>query len=156
MRLAGRRLRRTVLSAAGITITVGALVAVLMFREHANALATTEELGGLYRFSGPRDPLWERGMDVMLVFTIALVVLALVNPVLVTWATVQVARHASAVERALGASPEQVGRALVVAQLIPACPARSSASPSASGSTTWSEGTARPCLLHRHPLSLVS
>ncbi|MGA2304315.1 MAG: FtsX-like permease family protein [Acidimicrobiales bacterium] len=61
-------------------------------------------------------------MDVLLVFTVALVLLALVNAVLVTWATVQDARHASAIERALGASPEQVGWALVVAQFLPALP----------------------------------
>ena len=92
-----------------------------MFREHANALVSSSG-SYLYRFSGPGDPLWERGMDVMLVFTVALVLLALVNAVLVTWATVQDARHASAVERALGASPDQVGLALVVAQLLPAVP----------------------------------
>jgi putative ABC transport system permease protein len=122
MRLAGRRRRRAVLSAASIAITVGSLVAVLMFREHANSLRTSGGLGGLYRFSGPGDPLWERGIDVLLVFTVALVLLALVNAVLVTWATVQDARHASAIERALGASPDQVGWALVVAQLLPALP----------------------------------
>jgi putative ABC transport system permease protein len=122
LRLAGRRRRRAVLSAASLAITVGSLVAVLMFREHANSLHTSGGLGGLYRFSGPGDPLWERGIDVMLVFTVALVLLALVNAVLVTWATVQDARHASAIQRALGASPEQVGWALVVAQLLPAVP----------------------------------
>jgi ABC-type lipoprotein release transport system permease subunit len=122
MRLVGRRRRRAVLSAATVAITVGSLVAMLMFREHANSLRTSGGLGGLYRFSGPGDPLWERGMDVLLVFTIALVLLALVNAILVTWATVQDARHASAIERALGASPEQVGWALVVAQLLPALP----------------------------------
>lgn len=72
---------------------VGSLVAVLTFREHAHSLDTSGGLGGLYRFSGPGDPLWERGMNVMLVFTVALVVLALVNAVLVTWATVQGARQ---------------------------------------------------------------
>ncbi len=122
MRLASRRRRRAVLSAASLAITVGSLVAVLMFREHASSLDTSGGLGGLFRFSGPGDPLWERGMDVMLVFTLALVLLALVNAVLVTWATVQDARHASAIERALGASPDQVRRALVVAQLLPALP----------------------------------
>lgn len=122
MRLAGRRRRRALLSAASVAITVGSLVAVLMFREHANSLDTSGGLGGLFRFSGPGDPLWERGMDVLLVFTVALVLLALVNAVLVTWATVQDARHASAIERALGASPDQVGWALVVAQLLPAVP----------------------------------
>jgi ABC-type lipoprotein release transport system permease subunit len=122
MRLAGRRRRRAVLSGASVAITVGSLIAMMMFREHANSLHTSGGLGGLYRFSGPGDPLWERGMDVLLVFTIALVLLALVNAVLVTWATVQDARHASAIERALGASPDQVGWALVVAQLLPALP----------------------------------
>jgi ABC-type lipoprotein release transport system permease subunit len=122
LRLASRRLRRAVLSAASIAITVGSLVALLMFREHANSLDTTGGLGGLYRFSGPGDPLWERGMDVMVVFTIALVLVALVNAVLVTWATVQDARHASAIARALGASPDQISQALVVAQLLPATP----------------------------------
>jgi ABC-type lipoprotein release transport system permease subunit len=122
MRLAGRRRRRAVLSAASVAITVGSLVAVLMFREKANSLHASGGLGGLYRFSGPGDPLWERGMDVLLVFTVALVLLALVNAVLVTWATVQDARHASAIERALGASPDQAGWALVVAQLLPALP----------------------------------
>ncbi len=52
----------------------------------------------------------------------ALVLFALVNAVLVTWATVQDARHASAIEHALGASPDQVGMALVVAQLFSAVP----------------------------------
>jgi ABC-type lipoprotein release transport system permease subunit len=122
MRLASRRRRRAVLSGASVAITVGSLVAVLMFREHANSLHTSGGLGGLYRFSGPGDPLWERGIDVLLVFTVALVLLALINAVLVTWATVQDARHTSAVDRALGASPGQVGWALVVAQLLPAAP----------------------------------
>ena len=53
-------------------------------------------------------------------FTVALVLLALVNAVLVTWAAVQDARHASAIEHALGASPDHVGRALVVTQLLSA------------------------------------
>jgi putative ABC transport system permease protein len=119
VRLASRRKRRALLSTASIAITVGALIAVLMFRQHAQAV---ESLGGLYRFSGPGDPLWDRGMDVMLVFTVAGVVLALVNAILVTWATVQDTRHACAIERALGASPYQVGLALVVAQLLPALP----------------------------------
>jgi len=122
MRLAARRRRRAVLSAASVAITVGSLVAVLMFREHANSLDTAVGLGGLYRFAGPGDPLWERGMDVLLVFTVALVLMALVNAVLVTWATVQDSRHATAVERALGASPEQTTLAVVMSQLLSALP----------------------------------
>jgi putative ABC transport system permease protein len=119
VRLASRRRRRALLSAASIAITVGALIAVLMFRQHAQSVDSSD---GLYRFSGPGNPLWQRAMTVMLVFTVALVVLALVNAIFVTWATVQDARYASAVERALGASPGQVGLAVVVAQLLPAIP----------------------------------
>lgn len=119
MRITSRRRRRALLSAASVAITVGALIAVLMFREHASSIETS---GGSFRFSGPGDPLWERGMDVMLVFTVALVVLALVNAVLVAWATVQDARHTMAVERALGASPEQATLAVVIAQLLSATP----------------------------------
>jgi putative ABC transport system permease protein len=122
VRLVSRRRRRALLSASSVAITVGALIAVLMFRERAHSLNTTGGLGGLYHFSGPGDPLWERGMDVLAVFTVALVLLALINAVLVTWATVQDARYAAAVERALGASPEQATFAVVVAQLLSAVP----------------------------------
>ncbi len=118
MRFASRRRRRAVLSAASVAITVGTLVTVLMFRRRAQVVTGF----GQYRFSGPGDPLWERGIDVMWVFTIALVIVALINAILVTWATVQDARHAAAVERALGASPSQIGWALVVTQLLPAFP----------------------------------
>lgn len=40
------------LSAASVAITVGALIAVLMFRGRANSLHTSGGLGGLHRFSG--------------------------------------------------------------------------------------------------------
>ena len=106
------------LSAASMAVTVGTLVTVLMFRNRAQIVAA----GGQYRFSGPDDALWERGIHVMLGFTIALMAVALVNAVLVTWAPVQDARHASAVERALGASPSRVGLALMAAQLLTAIP----------------------------------
>ncbi len=119
MRIASRRRRRALLSATSIAITVGALVAVLMFREQTHFVETA---GGLYRFGGPGDPLWERAATVMLVFTVALVALALVNAIFVTWATVQDARHAMALDRALGSSPEQVTLAVVAAQLLSALP----------------------------------
>jgi putative ABC transport system permease protein len=123
VRLASCRRRRAMLSAASVALTVGTLITVLMFRQHAETVDSASGLSpGLYRWSGPGDPLWNRAMTVMLVFTVALVILALVNALIVTWATVQDARHASAVERALGASPGQVGLALVIAQLLPALP----------------------------------
>jgi putative ABC transport system permease protein len=56
------------------------------------------------------------------VITVMLVTLALLNAVFTTWATVLDARRSSAVMRALGARPGQVGLGLVVAQVISALP----------------------------------
>ncbi len=52
--------------------------------------------------------------------TIALIVLAAVNALLSTWATVLDARRSSALSRALGATPGQVSAGLAVAQMLPA------------------------------------
>ena len=49
-----------------------------------------------------------------------LVTLAVVNAIFITWATVQDSRHASAVTRALGATPQQVTAGLSAAQVLPA------------------------------------
>jgi putative ABC transport system permease protein len=51
-----------------------------------------------------------------------LVVLAAVNALLITWATVVDARHASALARALGATPQQVSAALSAAQFLSVLP----------------------------------
>jgi len=49
-----------------------------------------------------------------------LVTLAVVNAVVITWTTVLDTRHASAVARALGATPQQVSNGLAMAQILPA------------------------------------
>jgi putative ABC transport system permease protein len=49
-----------------------------------------------------------------------LVTLAVVNAVVITWTTVLATRHASAVARALGATPQQVSNGLAMAQILPA------------------------------------
>ena len=54
------------------------------------------------------------------VLTVALVTLAAVNAILITWATVLDARHNSALARALGATPQQVSAGLSAAQVLPA------------------------------------
>ena len=56
------------------------------------------------------------------VITIMLVVLAALNAIFTTWATVIDARRASALMRALGARVTQVGSGLVVAQVLAALP----------------------------------
>ncbi|HKH88070.1 MAG TPA: FtsX-like permease family protein, partial [Acidimicrobiales bacterium] len=115
VRLAARRPRRAVLSAASEAISVTTLVAVLAFH------ATTHEkrFGGT---SGIVDPVVVRDSEVLLVLTVMLVLLAALNAVLTTWSTVLDARHPAAVARALGATPQQVSAGLSAAQLMSALP----------------------------------
>jgi putative ABC transport system permease protein len=115
LRLAARRPRRAVLSAASIAITVTGIVAVLAFR----ATADQERYGGP---SGLTNPVVVRDSQVLLVITIALVALAVLNAIVTIWAAVLDTRRTSALARALGASPQQVSAGLSAAQLVPALP----------------------------------
>jgi ABC-type lipoprotein release transport system permease subunit len=115
LRLAARRPRRGALTAASITITVTTIVAVLIYQtSKAQRLP-----GASAALDAPRaDPVGR----VMLVVTVALVVLAAINALFITWATVLDARRPSALSRALGATPRQVSAGLSAAQVLPALP----------------------------------
>jgi putative ABC transport system permease protein len=115
LRLAGRRPRRAVLSAASIAVTVTGIVAVLAF----HATVGEKHFGGS---SGLTDPVAVRDSQVLLVITVALIGLAALNAIFTTWATVLDTRHSSALERALGATPQQVTAGLSAAQLLSALP----------------------------------
>jgi len=69
---------------------------------------------------GLGNPLLARVDSVVLVVTVMLVVLATVNTIFITQATVLDAQRPSALARAFGATPNQVSAGLTVAQLIPA------------------------------------
>jgi putative ABC transport system permease protein len=119
LRLVGRRPRRALLSAANIAVTVTGIVAVLSFHATVNSrLATAASLtaGGL------SDPVVVRDEQMLTVITIMLVVLAALNAIFTTWATVIDARRASALMRALGARASQVSSGLVVTQVLSALP----------------------------------
>jgi putative ABC transport system permease protein len=121
LRLVGRRPRRALLTAANIAVTVTGLVAVLSFHATVNsrlasAAATSLTAGGL------SDPVVTRDEQMLTVITILIVVLAALNAIFTTWATVIDARRASALMRALGARDTQVGSGLVVAQVLAALP----------------------------------
>jgi putative ABC transport system permease protein len=58
----------------------------------------------------------------MVVITIMLIVMAAINALLITWATIADNRHASAVTQALGASPQQVTAGLSATQLLSTLP----------------------------------
>jgi putative ABC transport system permease protein len=110
VRLAARRPRRLALGTLSVAVTVAGIVVVLV--EHARLGAA----------SGPVNPQTQRMNQVLLVITVMLVVLAAVNALLITWATVLDARHASALARALGATPQQVSAALSAAQFLSVLP----------------------------------
>jgi ABC-type lipoprotein release transport system permease subunit len=111
LRVAARRPRRVVLSAASIFVAVTGIVAVL---------AARAQFGHDAELVGGTDPTTDRFNQVMLVITVSLVALAAVNAISVTWATALDARHSSALARALGATPQQVSTGLSAAQVLPA------------------------------------
>jgi putative ABC transport system permease protein len=115
LRLIARRPRRALLGAANIAVTVAGIVAVLTF--HATVDQTINGGG-----SGLSNPVFNRDEQVLTVLTVALLVLASLNAIFTTWATAMDSRQSSALARALGATPRQVGSALLMTQLLPALP----------------------------------
>lgn len=123
LRLAGRRPRRVAANAITIAVTVSGLVALLL----AQASLGAPQLGGTT--SGSANPgqfdvgfagQTERLDQVLLIVTVMLAVLAAVNAIFITQATVRDARHNSAVTRGIGASCRQVAAGLSAAQVLPA------------------------------------
>jgi ABC-type sugar transport system permease subunit len=110
VRLAARRPRRAALSALSVAVSAAGIVAVLIERSR---------IGGT---SGLANPQHQRITQVLWVITIMLIVLAAINAVLITWATVLDGRRASALARALGATPQQVSEALTASQFLSVLP----------------------------------
>ena len=106
LRLVARRPRRSVLSAASLTIAVAMVVAALTLR-HRN---------DLHAVSGT---IADRVSHVVFVLSAILVVLAAINAIFTTWATVIDAQRPNALARALGATPRQVSGGLTASQLVP-------------------------------------
>jgi putative ABC transport system permease protein len=111
LRVAARRPRRVVLNTISIFVTVTGIVAVLA----AKTLIDQDA-----QLVGGTDPEAVRQNQVLLVIMVTLAALAAVNAVFITWATALDARHSSALARALGATPQQVGAGLSAAQVLPA------------------------------------
>jgi putative ABC transport system permease protein len=119
LRLAARRPRRTVLSAANIAVTVTGIVAVLAF--HADVDSKLSGASALTA-GGLSDPVVNRDEQMLAVITVMLVGLAVLNALFTTWAMVLDASRSSALMRALGARARQVSSGLVVAQVLSALP----------------------------------
>ena len=122
VRLAARRPRRVAASVLSIAVTASGIVALLF----AHATLAVAQFGGPAGAANPDKfdvgfaSRTARVDQVLLIVTILLVALAAVNAIFITRATVHDSRHASAVSRALGATPQQVTAGLSAAQVLPA------------------------------------
>jgi ABC-type lipoprotein release transport system permease subunit len=111
LRVAARRPRRVVLAVVSIAVTVAGIYVLLVL----NAF-----LGGQPGLGAYTEAQVAVLRQVLLVWTVILLSLAAVNAVVITWATVLDNLHASALTRALGATPREVTVALAAAQVLPA------------------------------------
>ncbi|MFG2041737.1 FtsX-like permease family protein [Dactylosporangium sp. NPDC048998] len=109
LRLVARRPSRAVLLGISTAVTVTGLTTIL-----TSATVTSRYAAGVHNLRA------ERLGQVTATLTVMLLVLAAVNTVFMTWATVTDARHASALARALGATPARIGAGLSVVQVLPA------------------------------------
>ncbi|MFI6522810.1 FtsX-like permease family protein [Spirillospora sp. NPDC050679] len=111
LRIAARRPRRAVLGVAGVAVTVSGIYILLVLNTF---LGTQPDTGGY------TEAQVETLRHVLLLWTVILLSLAAVNVIVITWSTVLDNRHASALARALGATPREVTAALAAAQVLPA------------------------------------
>jgi len=115
LRLVARRPRRALLSVASVAVTATGIVAVLAFHT-----STRLNIAGVPR--GLADPAFERDEQTLMAVTVVLFGLAALNAICAAWATVLDTGRASALARALGASPRQVTAGIAAAQVLPAVP----------------------------------
>ncbi|MDI6100193.1 FtsX-like permease family protein [Actinoplanes sp. NEAU-A12] len=110
LRVAARRPRRFVLAVTGVAVTVSGVYVVMILDAFLSGPSSTG-------YGAAQNDLLRR---VLLTWTVILLLLAAVNAVVITWATVLDNRHTSALARALGATPREMTVALAAAQAIPA------------------------------------
>jgi putative ABC transport system permease protein len=126
VQLTARRPVRTLLHAAGITATVTAITALLTYY--------SQPPHGYYLGSSTLTDLQNaQGRRVLLAVTAALVILAAVNIIVITWTTALETRRPLAIARTLGATPGQVTAGISLAQLLPALPAAITGIPAGIG-----------------------
>jgi putative ABC transport system permease protein len=118
LRLAARRPRRMLLTLVSVAITTTTIVAVLSVRAHEGAAPGVSPR----QFAIPYNPNIANTDAILSVITVVLVLLAIVNVLVITWATSVDSRKPLGIARALGATTEQLSEGLSTALLIPAVP----------------------------------
>jgi putative ABC transport system permease protein len=114
LRLVARRTRRTVLTAASLTIAVTMVVAALTVQRDLETHQAHAAVGFL-----TSSAIVQSANHVLLVLSVILVTLAAISATFTAWATVIDAQIATALARALGATPRQISAGLTTAQLLP-------------------------------------
>jgi putative ABC transport system permease protein len=116
LRLIARRPGRAFLHACNMTVTLTAITALLA--QYAQPVRGY----GLGGSSSLTNLMAAQGRHLMLTVTAALITLAIINTITITWTTAQEARPAMAIARTLGATPGQITAGLSTAQLLPTLP----------------------------------
>jgi putative ABC transport system permease protein len=116
LRLAARQTRRTVLTTASLIIAVTMVVTALTVQRDLEV--TSQGHAAAVGFFTTSETA-QSANHVLLVLSVILVILAAVSAVFTAWATVIDARIATALTRALGATPRQISGGLTTAQLVP-------------------------------------
>jgi putative ABC transport system permease protein len=114
VRLIARRTRRTVLTAASLMIAVTMVVAALAVQRSLQTHQSHAAAGFL-----ANSAIYQSANHVLVILSVILGILAAVSVTFTAWATVIDTRIATALARALGATPRQVGVGLTTAQLLP-------------------------------------
>lgn len=112
VRLIARRPRRAQLAIASVAIAVATFIATLMMR-HTTVLGV--KVAGNILAAAKQDSLDHVGN----ILSVILVVIAAINLLFTTWATVLDAQRPTALARSLGATPHQITGGLASAQLLP-------------------------------------
>ena len=119
LRVVARRIRRTVLTGAGLLVAVAMVVAALAVQQSIHVDAQRSAPASLFTSHG----IDQQANHVLIVLSVILVSLAAITAAFTAWATVIDAQRPTALARALGATPRQVASGLITAQLLAAFPA---------------------------------
>jgi putative ABC transport system permease protein len=115
LRLIARRTRRSVLTAASLTIAVAMVVTALTVQRNIELRHQAHAAVGFFSTT----EVIQSANHVLLVLSVILVALAAINTTFTAWAAVIDARIATALARSLGATPRQISASLTTAQLLP-------------------------------------
>jgi putative ABC transport system permease protein len=115
LRLIARRTRRSVLTAASLVVAVAMVVAALTVQRDIEVTRQGRAAVGFFSTAGSV----QGANRVLLVLSVILVMLAAISAAFTAWAVVIDARIATALARALGATPRQIVAGLTTAQLLP-------------------------------------